>query len=347
MDSKERVFRTIRRQPVDRPALWLGEPTEGALKNLEVHFGVRGEAAVKAGLGDDIHNFNIPYESPVSTHIATALDFARRGPDGKKTDERTLTAPGFFEEYDDPSRVDEFPWPDPAQHIDRDELSRRVDETPAGKASMVLSWSAHFQDSCSAFGMETALAKMVLEPDMYTAVIDRITDFYLRANEIVYETTKGRLDLILIGNDFGSQRNLLVSPQLLRDLVFDGTRRLIEQAHAYDVMVVHHSCGSIHPIIGDLVDLGADAIHPIQALATDMQAEKLKAEFGDRASFVGGVDVQELLVHGTPTEVRARVEELTALFPTGLVVSPSHEALLADVPVENVMAMFEGVLTPV
>lgn len=343
MDSKERVIRTIRRELVDRPATWLGEPTSGALHQLTRHYNVARESEIKLQLDDDIFQFNIPYQSPVASHICNAFDFAKKGSDPQTYEERTLTAPGFFEDYEEPDRVDDFPWPDPADHIDREELRRRVASTPSGKASMVLAWSAHFQDSCSAFGMETALAKMMLEPDMYSAVLNRITQFYLRANEILYETTRGMLDVVLIGNDFGSQRGLIVSPDLLRSLVFAGTRELIEQAHDYGVLVVHHSCGSIHPIIRDLVDLGADAIHPIQALAVDMQAEKLKEDFGDVASFVGGVDVQDLMVHGSPDAVRKRVSELIDLFPTGLVVSPSHEALLADVPVANIQAMFEAV----
>lgn len=341
MTSKERVLATIQREPVDRPAVWLGEPTQAAIENLEKGLGVSGGAAIRSVLKEDVEHFNVPYKSPTAHHIANAFDFAKKLP-GQTYEERTLTAPGFFEDYEDPDCVDDFDWPDPAKYIDRDELAARARAIPADKASMVITWSAHFQDACSAFGMETALAKMMLEPEMFQAVIDRITEFYLKANEIVYESTKGLLDLILIGNDFGTQRNLLVSPQLLRDLVFSGTGRLIDQAHSYGVKVVHHSCGSIHSIIPDIIEMGADAIHPIQALAHNMSAETLSRDFGDVASFVGGVDAQDLLPAGSPAAVERRVRELVELFPTGLVVSPSHEALLSDVPVENVVAMFRG-----
>jgi uroporphyrinogen decarboxylase len=70
-----------------------------------------------------------------------------------------------------------------------------------------------------------------------------------------------------------------------------------------------------------------------------MAAEELAAEFGGRASFCGGLDVQQLMAHGTPADLRRRVAELRRLFPTGLIISPSHEALLPDVPPENVEAM--------
>jgi uroporphyrinogen decarboxylase len=344
MDSKERTLRTIAREPVDRPATWMGDPTPPALAGMLSHFGLPDEPALRAWLNDDIHSFNIPYESPTGNHIAAAFDFADAGggPTGYSAEERTLTATGFFDGINDPAVVDDFPWPDPALYIDRDALLARVRSIPSDRASLALLWSAHFQDSLAAFGMESAMAAMILTPEMYRAVIDRITAFYVRANEIVYETTKGYLDIALIGNDFGSQRGLMVAPAQLREFVFSGTRQLVEQAHAYGVRVVHHSCGSIYEIIPDLIELGADAIHPIQALAANMDAERLAREFGGKVSFVGGVDVQELMVHGTADDVAQRIRELVGLLPTGLVISPSHEALLPDVPPENVRAMFEA-----
>ncbi len=342
MNSRERAMATIAREPVDRPATWMGEPTPAALERLLQHWNLGSETELRLFLDDDVWCFNVPYHSPSAGHIAAAFDFSQRGPAAYDSEERTLTTAGFFADATDPALVDQFPWPDPALYIDRGVLHDRVRLVPEDRARLALLWSAHFQDSLAAFGMENALAAMLLAPQMYQAVIDRITSFYLRANEIVYESTKGELDLVLIGNDFGSQRGLLVAPQQLRDSVFAGTRALIEQAHAYGVRVIHHSCGSIYPIIPDLIGLGADAIHPIQALAADMDAGRLSVEFGDLVSFVGGVDVQELMVHGSPQDVRKRVGELCELFPTGLVVSPSHEALLPDVPADNVHALFEA-----
>jgi uroporphyrinogen decarboxylase len=103
---------------------------------------------------------------------------------------------------------------------------------------------------------------------------------------------------------------------------------------------MHHSCGSIFPIINDLKELGADIIHPIQALAADMDIYKLKSEFDGKVSFCGGIDAQYLLVKGSPDEVAARVRETMDVFPTGLIFSPSHEAILPDIPPANIKAMF-------
>jgi len=95
-------------------------------------------------------------------------------------------------------------------------------------------------------------------------------------------------------------------------------------------------------VIPDLIELGVDVIHPIQALARGMAAAELKQTFGDQVSFCGGLDTQVLLSNGTPQQVREEVFRLRKIFPTGLIISPSHEALLPDVSPANVAAMFEA-----
>lgn len=342
MDHKERFSATINHLQVDRPASWLGLPVPLAEPGLKHYFGVTGIDELRNVIDDDIYPLEVPYNYPPSNHIACAFNFAKVS-HLDTPDERTLTAPGFFEDYSDAADVDKFVWPDPAKYLDRTESTRRAVLAPADRIKMGILWSAHFQDACSAFGMAQALVVMLSNPDMFHAVIDRITDFYLRANEIFYESTKGMLDAVLIGNDFGSQTGLMVDPDSLREYVFPGTRKLIEQAKSYGLTVMHHSCGSIFSIIQDLSDLGADIIHPIQALASEMDASNLKKHFGGRVAFCGGVDAQNLLVNGTPKEVTKKVHELKELFSTGLVISPSHEAILPDIPPQNIKALFDAV----
>lgn len=341
MTHRERFFATIAHQPVDRPASWLGLPVTDAQQDLLGYFNVNSVDELKIKLDDDIYPIEVPYNYPPSNHIACVFKFAKSAHDDRP-DERTLTAPGFFEDYDDPADVEKFPWPDPALYLDVVESRRLAKEANPEYIRMGVMWSAHFQDVCSAFGMEKALMVMVLNHEMFQAVIDRITDFYLKANGLFYEATKGYLDAVLIGNDFGSQYGLMVDPDSLRNYVFPGTKKIIDQAKSYGLKVIHHSCGSIFPVIEDLVNLGADVIHPIQALAQDMDAVTLKENFEGKAVFCGGVDAQHLLVNGTPEMVTRKVKELKQLFPTGLIISPSHEAILPDIPPANIEALFNA-----
>lgn len=340
MTHIERFYATLDRLPVDRPASWLGIPDPSALPRLYAYFGVSNMAGLKAKIDDDVWPVELPYHSPVSNAIYSAFPFAKKT---LEADERTLTAPGFFEDYSDVGDVDQFDWPEPERYIDPAECLRVVEDVPEGYAVLGAVWSAHFQDACAAFGMEDALVKMYTAPELFRAVTARIVDFYLRANKIFYEATRGKLHAVLIGNDFGSQQGLMVSPQALRDFVFEGTRQLVEQAKNYGLRVIHHSCGSVYDAIPDIIATGADAINPIQALAYKMEPERLQRDFGDRISFCGGVDAQYLMVNGTPQEVKAKVRQLRELFPTGLVISPSHETILPDTKPENVKALFEAV----
>ena len=339
MDHKERFYATIERRPVDRPASWLGLPVPEALDGLFRKFKANNMYELKKKTGDDIYPVDVPYNHPPLNHIACAFDFAQK--DATTNWERTLTAPGFFEDFTDPSRVNEFEWPDPSKHIDPYLCKKAVEDAPHEYALMGVMWSAHFQDACAAFGMENALITMLMAPEMFDAVIDRITEFYLKANEIFYEAAGNKLDAVLIGNDWGSQTGLMLSRESLQEHVYKGTKQLIDQAHSYGYKVIHHSCGSIADIIPDLIEMDVDAIHPIQALAYGMDAKELKEKYEGKMSFCGGVDAQNLLVNGTPEEVSNKVIELKELFPTGLIISPSHEAILPDIDPENIAAMFD------
>ncbi len=342
MTHKERFLATIERREVDYPASWLGLPVPEALDSLFDYFKVSSVAELKALLDDDVYPIEVPYINPPTNDIGCALSFAKNI-DELSQEERTLTAPGFFEDITDPSLVESFPWPDPHDHIDVEESMRRAKAVSSDYFRMGIMWSAHFQDACAAFGMETAMIMMYTNPDMFQAVIDRIIEFYLETNKIFYEATKGELDGVLIGNDFGSQCSLLISPDDLRKFVLPGTNKLVEQAKSYGLKVIHHSCGSVYPVIGDLFDLGVDVVHPIQALATDMSAEKLSVDFAGRGAFFGGVDAQHLLVCGEAAEVKVDVARLKSIFPTGLVISPSHEAVLPDIPPANIEAIFSSI----
>lgn len=341
MNSKERFRATIERHPVDRPAAWLGMPDIKSQPALFEYYGVNNIHELKLAIGDDFYSVDVPYCSPVSNAIYAAFDWYMDG--NVDTQDRTLTAPGCFADAEELEDLDFFEWPDPALYINRDECLRQVKAAPADKVVLAMLWSAHFQDACAAFGMEKALMNMA-DPDyeeLFIAVDNKIVDFYLKANEIFYEATKGYLDAVLIGNDMGSQRGLMLSPEMVRKFIIPGCRRLVEQAHSYGVKVIYHSCGSIVDIIPDLISAGVDAIHPIQALAAGMDAASLKDKFEGKVSFCGGIDTQDLLVNGIPAQIQAKVQELRRLFPTGLIISPSHEAILPDVPPAAIKALFD------
>jgi uroporphyrinogen decarboxylase len=188
---------------------------------------------------------------------------------------------------------------------------------------------------------------MAESPELVHAVDDHIMDFYLKAVDIFLSAvtknpaTKHKLDVCLIGDEIGSQRGLMSSRAMAREFVFPGARKLVDLLHSHGLKVIYHSCGSIAEAIPDLIDVGVDAIHPIQAAAAGMSAEELAPKYHDKVSFCGGMDTQFILPHGTAEDVAKRVRELRKLFPTGLIISPSHEAIQPDVPPANIEALFK------
>lgn len=344
MNSKQRFMATLNRQPVDRPASWIGVPDPESLPALIKHFGAKDTEDLKRRICDDGYALDPDYHSPTASAIYAAFDWYGNG--DVDAHNRTLTAPGYFHASEDLAEVEVFDWPDPALYMNRDKMAADIAAAPRDKALIGMLWSAHLQDTFAAFGMETCLINMYDNPELVHAVNDRVIDFYLKANEIFYQAAAGRVDCVLIGNDVGGQQSLMLSQTMLEDFLLPGCRKLVDQAHQHGVKVIYHSCGAISDIIPQLIEAGVDAIHPIQALARGMDAESIHQRFAGQVSFCGGVDTQRLLVNGSPEAVTQRVMELRSLFPTGLILSPSHEAVLPDIPPENIRAMLEAAARP-
>ena len=143
---------------------------------------------------------------------------------------------------------------------------------------------------------------------------------------------------MFFGNDFGSQLDLLISPENFKIFVLPYFKRLIGSGKKHGMKVLLHSCGSMYRIIPDLIDAGVDAIHPIQAAAKGMDANSLSA-FKNEISFVGGIDAQSFFVYSTPEQIREEVLRVRDILGPNIIISPSHEEILPNVPAKNILAM--------
>ena len=145
-----------------------------------------------------------------------------------------------------------------------------------------------------------------------------------------------------VAEDMGGQQNLLFSPEQINEFLFPRMKRMIDLAHQAGAFVFCHSDGAIKDIIPDLLDLGVDALDPIQWRARDMEREALEQEFGARLIFHGGVDNQQTLAFGTEQDVREEViYNLRVLGRDGgYILAPCHN-IQAVSPPENVVAMYE------
>jgi uroporphyrinogen decarboxylase len=161
-------------------------------------------------------------------------------------------------------------------------------------------------------------------------------------NDLYFSTLKGKLDIWFFGNDFGSQNGMMMSPPMWRDFFLENIRRLCALARSYGLRTMMHSCGSIRPIIGDLIGAGVELLDPLQTTARDMDASGLCAEFSDRIVFHGGLDTQAVLPLGSPETVRDESLRLLSVFADRPYVFASSQILGPDIPVENMHAMYQA-----
>jgi uroporphyrinogen decarboxylase len=194
-------------------------------------------------------------------------------------------------------------------------------------------------------GLENLFIDMVTQPEVLEVLIDRTLQFWLDWFRLFLDEAGDVVDVIMIGDDLAGQDGPLFAPRLYRSIIKPRQKRLVQYIRSRTkARIWYHSCGSILEYLPDLVDNGIDVINPVQISAKGMDPVRLKAEFGDRLVFWGGgIDTQHVLPRASPEEVREHVRRnITALKPGGGYVFNNVHNIQADVPPENVLAMFDA-----
>jgi uroporphyrinogen decarboxylase len=194
-------------------------------------------------------------------------------------------------------------------------------------------------------GLERLFMDMIEEPEILEAIIDRTLKFWMDWFRLFLDQVGDVVDVIMIGDDLGSQNGPLFPPRIYRSIVKPRHKQLVQYIKSRtDAKIWYHTCGSVIEYIPDLLDNGIDILNPVQTNAKGMDASGLKSQFGDRLVFWGGgIDAQHVLPGASPSEVRAAVQESVGIFkPGGGYVFNNVHNIQADVPPENVLAMFDA-----
>ncbi len=191
------------------------------------------------------------------------------------------------------------------------------------------------------------LEKLLMDLMLGAAYVPVLLDTIMHINtEIGKQLIELGADVIWCGDDFGSQNGMLISPELWRQVFKPRIKAMFEEFRRVnpDIKIAWHSCGSIIPIIPDFIEIGLDILNPLQPLAKDMDPDFLKQNFGDSLIFFGGIDIQDLLPHGTPEQIKSEVKRVAGILGKdgGYIIAPAHN-IQDDTPVENVLAFFEAV----
>ena len=337
--SSRRLIRTIiAREEVPRTGFWLGNPHPDTWPIYHRHFGTTGEEELRRLLRDDFRwicpqFLESTYRHPRGSGI---FDLWRH--------KKSLGEAGPLASATTLRDVHDYDWPDPS-YLHFDEWFG-VMETLGDVYRAGGFWAPFFHDTMDLFGVEEFMMKMHTHPDIIRTALDHVCGFYAEANRRFFAEAGDLIDGYFFGNDFGTQRDLFISPDHFDTFFLPWIRHFADTARSAGYQVLLHSCGSVERVIDRLIDAGIQCLHPLQALAGNMDAETLSRKYRGRIAFLGGIDTQELLVRGTPEEIAREVRRVKEVLGPHLIVSPSHEALLPNVPPANVKAMAEAALEP-
>ncbi len=191
---------------------------------------------------------------------------------------------------------------------------------------------------------EAWMVTLATEPDYVEALYEKLVAAWLENLQRFVDAVGDRVQILQICDDFGMQDGAFLSETMFRERIMPFYQRGLDWIHEHtDMKVMLHSDGAIVSLLPAIIEMGVDILNPVQTSAKDMDAARLKKEFGDRLVFWGGsLDCQRTLPFGTPAEVAQEVtEHIQAFAPGGgYVFAPVHN-IQAGVPPENVIAMFD------
>jgi uroporphyrinogen decarboxylase len=357
MTSKERVLCAIQHRPMDRvPVNYLGTPETDA--KLRSYFGidlsiepeppggtVEYDWDILGCLGADLRALRLPYRGPaiptfddgraqdifgvtyrpVSNEVGTYLESA------------TLPYASFATVTD----VEAYPWPDPAWF----DYSALPPQCEQWKDYAVVYGSVGNVDliNGTAFGrgVEQTIMDIALEDPVGLAVMEKRFEFGHEQTRLALEACGGKVDIVWMGDDYGTQRGLLMSPAKWRKLFRAKLQAMVDLAHKHGARLMLHSCGSTRQIWPDFVDIGLDIYDTVQPSAAGMVPNELATEFGRNICLHGTINTQSTLPYGTPSDVRKEVRDRIESFGNrgGLIVAPCHN-VQPDTPIENVLALY-------
>jgi uroporphyrinogen decarboxylase len=373
MNSRERLLVALNHHEPDRVPIDLGgTPTStisvSALENLKSHLKVTSPTQVMSPIfltaypdEEIIRRFGIDMKMVTAKRPANFQ--LKESPDGKITDEWGVVyqkheeaQTHFVVEAEAPlhrvtskEEIERYPWPDPSDPScvrGLQEIARKYQQEGFGvilNTPLMVMTQTEWMRGLEQFMMDTVLNTKLLE-----YMMDKILEIQLEMARHLLEEVDPHFDVVVIGDDLSHQGGLTYSPDMYRKLFKPRHRAIMRflKEEFGDAKVLYHCCGGVEPLLPDLIDLGIDAINPVQVSAKGMNdTKKLKARYGKDLTFWGGIDSQRVLPFGTPEEVRAevrrRIEDLAD--GGGLVLAAVHN-IRPEVKPSNICALFEAAL---
>ena len=368
---RERLLATLNHEEPDRVPIDLGGAeftsiTWPAYENLKQYLGLEHETQIMSMIHSVVH----PDEAVLQRFDVDMRNVMPGGYEGghqKTLDEHTFvdifdvtwkrtagTDDVHFLHVDGPfykdltiDLVESFDWPDPANPGNVNGIKDRVREIKAsGDYAVCLYLPGGFVHRGYAMrGFENYLKDLYKNREALTRMMDRLCDYWVGVAEAtINEAGAGNIDVVYFGEDLGTQEGCMFDPEgIYATLMKPRHRRMVETVKGLGVdKVCYHCCGSAYKFIPHMIDIGVDALNPVQVTAKMMEPERLKADFGDRLSFWGGINTQRILPFGTPQEVAAETRRIIDILGAGggYVLNAIHN-IQPEVPPANIVAMYD------
>lgn len=375
MTSRERVLEALNHREADRVPLdfggtgltgisrialarfldFLGTPQEVELNGMAQQLGVV-PASLMEHVGADVRGID---PNPGSNW---QLELTRQGDSEVFYDEwgigwrKPVDSQLYFDMFHAPlahaeslADIEKYNWPDPDDpvryaNLEADAVALR----DATGAAIALGRMAPGTLELAAWtrGTENFFMDLAADPDFACALMERVNEVKMRYWERAISSVGDQVTVIIEADDMASQNSLMISPDIYRRLIKPLHKKLFDHIHrlAPNAFIFFHSCGAIHELIPDFIEIGVDILNPVQTNSAGMDPVRLKKEFGDCITFWGGgVDTQRILPYGTPREVRDDVRRhIDALAPGGGFVFNTIHNIQSDVPPENIAAMLDA-----
>jgi len=217
------------------------------------------------------------------------------------------------------------------------EKIKRVKDV-TGNYVTVLFFAAHIEKAQFARGLENFLADMAGDSEFTRKILAQIITKNMAALDNVVGIEE--IDGILLGSDWGTQRDLLISYDMWKDYIAPGERQMYDFINENGKDVWIHSCGNIEKIIPDLIELGVSVLNPIQPECMDIY--KIKESYGIDLTFWGGISTQQTLPNGTPKDVVTETRQVIEMMRKGGgYITSSSQEIQDDVPFENLCALID------
>jgi uroporphyrinogen-III decarboxylase len=340
MTPRERVLAAFNHQQPDRTPCWCGASQEfwdKAKQELDCD-----DEQLRERLGDDFRRVLPDYtgpQAPLPEEVTSRTVFGiERAGIGYGHPTSHPLAQASIED------VHAYPWPDP-EWIDVSTIHSNAAKYQGHYAILGGDWSPFWHDAIDLMGMTDLFIQMHTKPEVVDALFGHIVDYYAAINESVFAAAAEVIDVFFFGNDFGSQTGPLLGPDLFERFVLPHLRRLINLAHDYNLKTQLHCCGGFSPLIPLMIDVGLDALHAVQPSCYGMDLRTLKKDFGSKMVFNGCIDSHHVLIEGTADHVRRETRRVIEIMAPGggFIAGASHDAILPETPLENVLAMFDTI----